>query len=87
MNNDEIVENVIQLKNSIESTNYKIDVLDKKVDKLDVKIDCFLERNQSLDTRLIKLETKIDIMSKFLYLIGAASLGLILKEVFTKIWS
>lgn len=86
MNTDEIVESVFQLRNSMESINYKMDEMNKKVDKLDSKIDFFLDRYNCIDNKVIKLETKMDFMTKVLWLIGATSLGLILKEIFTRIW-
>lgn len=70
---------VVKLSESINIIEYKIDVLSNTINKLESKIDCFIEKQQCLEKNIVKINTTVAGITKFIWLLGGTVLGIAVK--------
>ncbi len=75
--NDKI--EVVKLQEAINTIEYKVDVLTTKIDKLEYKFDSIIEKQQCLETKVVRINTTLAGVTKFIWLIGGTVLGMVIK--------
>lgn len=76
---EDLTISVITLFDNVKILEEKIDSINTKIDKIENKIDHFVDKHQCLENKLIKCDTKVSIISKFIWLITGTIIGILAK--------